>query len=213
MNIGAKRIHYSIGIKIEQQEVLKKILNNKDLIEKILEKKSNDSKLEINEENLINSFSLDEDELYLVYDTPNKEIEISIEEESEGIKKIFTLGMPIADALCNNKFIVFDELEVGFHPLLSRKIIELFIPKHTKAQLLFTTHNTNLLDLDLFRRDQIYFTSRTKETSFKSVIKSLGEISGVRKSADIEKAYLEGKYSDAPVYNNFNNEEIGEILC
>ena len=44
-------------------------------------------------------------------------------------------------------------------------------------------------------------------------LKSLGEISGVRKSADIEKAYLEGKYSDAPTYNKFDKEEVGEILC
>lgn len=211
MNIGAKGIEYSQGIKPEQREMLKKILNNKKLLKELSNKEKH--KITIEENELLKILSIEEDELYLVYDIENKKIKIPIEEESEGIKKIFILGMPLVDSICNNKIIIFDELESGFHPLLSRKIIELFMSKNTKAQLLFTTHNTNLLDLDLFRRDQIYFASRTKDTNFQTRIKSLGEIPGVRKSADIEKAYLEGKYSDTPTYQTFNKEEIGEILC
>ena len=179
----------------------------------ILNKVTKNLELTLREKEILNLLSIEEDKIYLVYETPKGKIEIPLEEESEGIKKIFVLGMPIVDALCNNKIVIFDELEVGFHPLLSRKIIELFMTKKTRAQLLFTTHNTNLLDLELFRRDQIYFASRTEKTSFMTELKSLGEISGVRKSADIEKAYLEGKYSDAPTYDKFDKEEIGEILC
>ena len=93
----------------------------------------------------------------------------------------------------------------------SRKIIELFLSEKNKAQLLFTTHNTSLLDLNLFRRDQIYFVSRTKDTGFRTIIHSLGEIPGIRKTADIEKAYLEGKYSNAPIYNSFDIDEVGGI--
>ena len=74
--------------------------------------------------------------------------------------------MPITDALCGDKIIVFDELEVGFHPLLSRKIIEIFMSKKTKAQLLFTTHNTNLLDLEFFRTHHINIAIRTEKTLF-----------------------------------------------
>lgn len=211
MNIGAKGIHFSASLKLDEKKLLEELYKNKNTINKV----GKNIKLNLDKKELLNYlFSIiDEDKLYLIYKTPNGKIEIPLEEESEGIKKIFILGMPIVDALCNNKIVIFDELEVGFHPLLSRKIIELFMTKKTRAQLLFTTHNTNLLDLELFRRDQIYFASRTEKTSFMTELKSLGEISGVRKSADIEKAYLEGKYSDAPTYDKFDKEEIGEILC
>lgn len=213
MNIGAKGIVYSSGFKPEQGEIIKKI--NKELLKKWSKNKDEKSKIEfkINNEELIKMLLADSDKMYLVYETKNGEVKIPIEEESEGIKKIFSLGLPIAEALCQNKIIVFDELEIGFHPILSRKIVELFLGPKNKAQLLFTTHNTNLLDLELFRRDQIYFASRTENTDFKTVIKSLGEIPGIRKSADIENAYLEGKYSDAPTYERFNRDEIGDILC
>ncbi|WP_426709449.1 AAA family ATPase [Cetobacterium sp. SF1] len=215
MNIGAKGIIYSSNFKPGQDNILKKIFDNKDFLQKLSKKQDEKLKveLEFNEEELIKMLLTDNDKMYLVYETKNGDIEIPIEEESEGIKKIFSLGLPIAEALCQNKIIVFDELEVGFHPILSRKIVELFLGPKNKAQLLFTTHNTNLLNLELFRRDQIYFASRTEKTDFKTVIKSLGEIPGIRKSADIEKAYLEGKYSDAPTYEKFNKEDIGDILC
>lgn len=215
MNIGAKGIVYSSGFKPEQSDILKKIFDNKEFLQKLSKKQNEKLKIELgfNKEELIKMLLADSDKMYLVYETKNGDVEIPIEEESEGIKKIFSLGLPIAEALCQNKIIVFDELEIGFHPILSRKIVELFLGTKNKAQLLFTTHNTNLLDLELFRRDQIYFASRTENTDFKTVIKSLGEIPGIRKSADIEKAYLEGKYSDAPTYERFNRDEIGDILC
>lgn len=215
MNIGAKGIVYNSGFKPEQSDILKKIFSNKEFLQKLSKKQDEKLKIELgfNKEELIKMLLADSDKMYLVYETKNGDVEIPIEEESEGIKKIFSLGLPIAEALCQNKIIVFDELEIGFHPILSRKIVELFLGPKNKAQLLFTTHNTNLLDLELFRRDQIYFASRTENTDFKTVIKSLGEIPGIRKSADIEKAYLEGKYSDAPTYEKFNRDEIGDILC
>ncbi|MGL6098997.1 MAG: AAA family ATPase [Fusobacteriaceae bacterium] len=193
MNIGAKGIVYNSGFKPEQSDILQKLFKKQ-------------------KEELIKTLLADNDKIYLVYETKNGDVEIPIEEESEGIKKIFTLGLSIAEALCENKIIIFDELKIGFHPILSRKVVELFLDSKNKAQFLFTTHNTNLLDLELFRRDQIYFTSRTRETDFKTVVKSLGEIPGIRKSAGIERAYLEGKYSDAPTYEKFNNDEIGDIL-
>lgn len=131
----------------------------------------------------------------IYYETEDGDFEIPIEEESEGIKKIFYLGVFLAEALYYNKIVIFDKLEVGFHHLLARKIVELFLSEKNRAQLLFAAHNTTLLDLNLLRRDQIYFTNRSPKTGFKTIIKSLGQIPGVRKSTDIEKAYLEGKYS------------------
>ncbi|MGL5050304.1 MAG: AAA family ATPase [Fusobacteriaceae bacterium] len=215
MNIGAKGIVYNSGFKPEQNDILNKMFEDKKFLQKLLKKQNGNINIELDlkKEELIKMLLADSDKMYLVYETKNGNVEIPIEEESEGIKKIFTLGLPIAEALCQNKIIIFDELEIGFHPILSRKVVELFLGSKNKAQLLFTTHNTNLLDLDLFRRDQIYFASRTENTDFKTVIKSLGEIPGIRKSADIERAYLEGKYSDAPTYEKFDKDKIGDILC
>lgn len=207
MNIGARGVIYnslSSKFKDDTKDKLKEMLKNKELASQF-------NKLKLSEKDLLEILLEEDDKIYLVYETNNGNFEIPIEDESEGIKKIFTLGMPLAEALCHDKIVVFDELEVGFHPLLARKIIELFLSEKNKAQLLFTTHNTNLLDLNLFRRDQIYFVSRTQQTDFKTTIQSLGQIPGVRKSADIEKAYLEGKYSDAPTYSSFNINEVGGI--
>lgn len=207
MNIGARGIIYnslSSKFKDDTKDKLKEMLKTKEFASQF-------NKLKLSEKDLLEILLEEDDKIYLVYETKNGNFEIPIEDESEGIKKIFTLGMPLAEALCHDKIVVFDELEVGFHPLLARKIIELFLSEKNKAQLLFTTHNTNLLDLNLFRRDQIYFVSRTQQTDFKTTIQSLGQIPGVRKSADIEKAYLEGKYSDAPTYSSFNINEVGGI--
>lgn len=215
MNIGVTGILCNFSIKPENTKIFKKMLEDKEFLNKLLSKQkesfNSKFKIDLDKEDLLEIFLSENDNVYLVYETENGNIEIPIEQESEGIKKVFTLGMPIAEALCYNKIVIFDELEVGFHPLLSRKIIELFLSEKNKAQLLFTTHNTNLLDLNLFRRDQIYFASRTKNTSFKTFIKSLGEMQGVRKSADIEKAYLEGKYSNAPTYSDFDKDKIGDL--
>lgn len=210
MNVGAKKIVYN-NLNLESESInllLKEMQKDKEFLTKL---KLGISKFNLSEKEFLEMFLNKNDRIYLVYETEDGNIEIPMEQESEGIKKVFTLGMPLADALCHNKIVIFDELEIGFHPLLARKIIELFLSEKNKAQLLFTTHNTSLLDLNLFRRDQIYFVSRTKDTGFRTIIHSLGEIPGIRKTADIEKAYLEGKYSNAPIYNSFDIDEVGGI--
>lgn len=140
-------------------------------------------------------------EIVMKYRFKKKDIRISLHEESKGMQKIFSLGETIVDILENNKLLLFDELEVGFHTLLAKKVIELFLAKNNSAQLLFTTHDTSLLNLEIFRRDQIYFTCRSKETDYNTKLISLGEIPGIRKTTDIEKEYLEGKYCPLPEYS------------
>ncbi|BEO97310.1 ATP/GTP-binding protein [Fusobacterium nucleatum] len=210
LNIGAKSVRYSREI---DNILRKKLLENKELLSKIaMSKNKKNIKLNIKLEDFIAEFP-NEDRLDLIYKVKNREIPIPLSEESKGIQKIFTLGTYISDILCNNKILIFDELETGFHPLLARKIIELFLDRDSNnSQLIFTTHNTNLLDLEIFRRDQIYFTSRNEETEYQSTFNSLGAIAGVRQSEDIEKAYLQGKYCDVPDYRKFKIKDlIGEI--
>lgn len=215
LNIGVKKIQvnnvFSDLDEATKNKIINKILNNHK-VKKDISSKSN---IQVKSEILKSLFtSSKETSIDLIYDVKGKEISIPIEQESTGIQKIFTFGKFIADALCNNKVVIFDELEIGFHPIIAKKIIELFSNEKTKAQLIFTTHNTNLLDLKIFRRDQIYFAKRTKETDYQSVFLSLSSIPGIRKLTDIEKAYLKGDYCDSPTLESFNIDKLfGGSLC
>ena len=126
-------------------------------------------------------------------------INFDFDEESEGTKRLFALVGSWIDALNNGRILIVDELDTKLHPLLMEFLIKLFHnPTQNKndAQLIFTTHNTNLLDLDLFRRDQIWFTE--KNPSFGNTdLYSLLEFSP-RKDKNVRKGYLAGRYGAIP---------------
>lgn len=134
--------------------------------------------------------------------------------ESEGTIKYFSLAYPIIDALDNGKRLIIDEFDSKMHPLLTSKIISLFnssVTNPRKAQLVFTTHDTNLLNAGLFRRDQIWFTQ--KDMYGASELYSLVEYK-VRNSAPYEKEYLMGKYGGIPLVGQFErlfdaNNDVG----
>jgi len=120
-------------------------------------------------------------------------------EESEGTKRMFSLIGPFIDALLNGKILVIDELDTKLHHVLNLFLIHLFqdsTQNKSNAQLIFTTHNTNLLDQDIFRRDQIWFTEKNAKDGSTDLY-SLTEYSP-RKDKDIAKGYLAGKYGALP---------------
>lgn len=126
-------------------------------------------------------------------------VEFEFEEESEGTKRIFSLIGPWIDALNKGSVIVVDELDTKLHHLLNVFLINLFHdPEQNKnnAQLIFTTHNTNLLNLELFRRDQIWFTAKKPKVGSTDLY-SLIEFSP-RKDKNIQIGYLEGRYGAIP---------------
>ncbi|MBW6411672.1 AAA family ATPase [Clostridium weizhouense] len=123
-----------------------------------------------------------------------------LNEESDGTQKFFGLLGPWVDALLNGYTIVIDELDIRLHTLLVKKLIQMFLdPEINKnnAQLIFSTHDTNLLDSDLLRRDQVWFTEKKEDKS--TDLYSLYDFRGVRKNVSIEKGYLQGKYGAIPV--------------
>lgn len=123
--------------------------------------------------------------------------------ESEGTRKLFELSPFIYEALEKKQTIIIDEFDARFHPLLTRKIIELFNSKKNKgAQLIFTTHDTNLLSSDLLRRDQIEFVE--KDSYGSSHLYSLAQFKGIRNNASFEKDYIQGKYGAIPFLGNFS---------
>ena len=124
--------------------------------------------------------------------------------ESEGTKKLFALAGPILDSLkCGRTFIV-DEMDARFHPLITETIVKLFNSKETnrnKAQLVFVTHDVNLLSRHLFRRDQIWFAE--KDPHGATDLYSLAEYKlpndkKVRNDASYERDYLAGRYGAIP---------------
>lgn len=125
-------------------------------------------------------------------------------QESEGTKKMFELSPFIYKSLKEGTPLIIDEFDSRFHPLLTKKIIELFNSAENKrAQLIFTTHDTNLLSSDLLRRDQIDFVEKDKYGA--SHLYTLVEIKGVRNDASFEKDYIQGKYGAIPFLGDFTN--------
>ena len=126
------------------------------------------------------------------------------EMESEGTKKVIELSGPIFDTLINGNTLIVDELDAKLHPLLTRNIVLLFMdPERNKhgAQLIFATHDTNLLDLSMLRRDQIWFAEKDKVES--TDIYSLVEFDEdgqeePNNKHDIERDYIRGRYGAIP---------------
>ena len=115
--------------------------------------------------------------------------------ESAGTQLLFAYGPIIMEALNKGRTIVIDELDNSLHPNLSRYLIDLFNDRtinRTGAQLIFNSHDISLLDLELFRRDQIYFVEKNNSTGVTDLY-SLADFSP-RKSENIQKGYLQGRY-------------------
>jgi hypothetical protein len=125
-------------------------------------------------------------------------------EESEGTKKIFHIAGPILDCFENGYIVCIDELDAKLHPLLTKAIVNLFNSSRANpknAQLIFATHDTNLLQYANLRRDQIWFVEKNHESA--TDLYSLAEFKlsdgkKVRNDADIEKNYILGRYGAVP---------------
>lgn len=118
--------------------------------------------------------------------------------ESEGTKKLFAMSGPLLDSLKSGDVLIIDELDARLHPLLTKEIVRLFNdPKRNgnRAQLIFVTQDTNLLDNLLLRRDQIWFVEKDRQGG--SHLYSLVEFK-VRNDATYEKDYIQGRYGAIP---------------
>jgi len=148
------------------------------------------------------------------YDAEGKQTSMELfdieKHESEGTKKLFALAGILLDTLRTGKILLIDELDARLHPLITRELICLFNSNETNphnAQLIFTTHDTNLLSSKTFRKDQIWFTE--KDNKGATELYSLVEYK-VGKNASFERDYMIGKYGAIPFIGNFK-ELIGEL--
>lgn len=119
--------------------------------------------------------------------------------ESSGTQKLFDLTGLLLRVFDNSIpcFITLDEIDGHFHPALLINLIKMFNNSKingSKSQLLFSSHDTNIMSPKLMRRDQFYFAEKT--SSYETIIYSLADIKGVRNRADFAKDYLAGHYSN-----------------
>ena len=132
----------------------------------------------------------------------NKSILLPIECESDGTIKIFNIMPIILKNLETGGVLCIDELDVKLHPLLFKKIVNMYKDKtlnKNNAQLIYTAHSTFLFNSDTLRRDQLYLVE--KDNLGKSTLYSLSEFRNLRVDADYEKKYLSGQFGALPYTN------------
>jgi AAA15 family ATPase/GTPase len=144
----------------------------------------------------------------------NNEIELEIHDESAGTKRLFYIAGYLLWVLEYGEVLIVDELDKSLHPVLSKALIKMFNnPEINKnnAQLIFTTHDTTLLDCEIFRPDQIWFTE--KDNSMTKLY-SLFDFRP-RENESLQKGYLLGRYGAIPFINGFKGgsekDEKGKI--
>ncbi len=136
-------------------------------------------------------------------DEKNNKILFDPYEESEGTIRLLDLLPAIYWVLSTPCVVIIDEIENSIHPYLLKELIRKFSEnKETKGQLVFTTHESNLLDQEIFRQDEIWFAEKNTEGAT-----SLFPMSdfNVRYDLDIRKGYLNGRFGAIPFLSNFND--------
>lgn len=129
-------------------------------------------------------------------------------EESAGTRKLFFIMLTILDVVKKNKVLLIDEIEDSLHLKIIEYIISIFNTGKS-AQLIFSTHNTNLLDLSKFRKDQIWFVNKKNDGG--SELYSLYDYNDFRDTMDLEKAYLQGRFDSIPIIDN-SKEKLEAII-
>ena len=133
-------------------------------------------------------------------------VSLPMEEESDGTQRFFQLLGPWLEALSKGYTVFVDELEASLHSLLTRELITVFqSPRSNKngAQLVFATHDVTLLDPELFRRDQIWFTEKDKNAG--TQLYSMSDYKEKpRKGEAMQKGYLAGRYGAIPILEAFS---------
>lgn len=137
-------------------------------------------------------------------------VEMDLSDESDGTQKMFCYAGPWMDTLANGYVMVIDELHDNLHPLLVQYLVEMFhnpeLNRHG-AQLIFTTHETSILNQNLFRRDQVWFCEREQDQSTR--IYPLSDFAVRKGTENIERGYLSGRYGALPFLNAIT-EEFGQ---
>ncbi len=141
--------------------------------------------------------------------TSNKLVLLDFEEESDGTQQFFSFIGPWLDTLKNGYILVIDELHDSLHPKMVKYLVGLFNNSKTNpknAQLIFTTHETSILNQDVFRRDQVWFCEKDKSQA--TSLYPLTDFSPRKDRENIEMGYLSGRYGALPYVREFDLDEV-----
>lgn len=136
----------------------------------------------------------------LTHNSAIGDADINFEDESDGTKNLIGFWLPWAtkeptDKDESRRLLIVDELDSSLHPKIVAALIEKHITSEQSSQLIFSTHDTHLMDAKLLRRDQIWITER--DVNGATQLRSIHDFEG-RESEDIEKRYYEGRYRGLP---------------
>lgn len=146
--------------------------------------------------------SLDAITLHRMIDSDNL-IEFEIDDESTGTKRLFELSGFWLYVILHGELLIIDELERSLHPILAKFLIKMLHDANINqkhAQLIFATHDTTLLDANIFRRDQIWFTEKYESAT---KLYSLYDFQP-REDESLQKGYLLGRYGAIPFISGLN---------
>lgn len=127
------------------------------------------------------------------------DVVMDFNDESDGTQKLFSFAGPWLDCLNNGYVLVVDELHDNLHPKLVKFLVNLFHDKETNiknAQLIFTTHETSILNQEVFRRDQIWFCEKDELQATKLI--PLSDFNPRKGRENLESNYLSGRYGALP---------------
>ena len=136
------------------------------------------------------------------------EIGFGLEEESGGTVKLYDLAGRILHVLINGKVFIIDELNNSLHPIMTELLVEIFNnpgSNPNNAQLIFATHDTTLLNPDLFRRDQIWLTEKNQFGATSLYSLSEFDYRKVRGNTPFDKWYLSGRLGALPIIGDFKS--------
>lgn len=140
----------------------------------------------------------------------NLSVLFDLEEESDGTIRLLDFVPAFRNVIASPKVFIIDEIERSIHPLLIKELVRKFsLYKGTKGQLIFTTHESNLLDQKIFRQDEIWFAEKDKNGS--TDLYSLSEFKE-HKTIDIRKGYLNGRYGSIPFLANLKDLNWNEYV-
>jgi len=133
----------------------------------------------------------------------NQNVEFRFDEESDGTRRLLEYLPAFSSVIIDSPTFIIDEIERSIHPLIVKEIVSKFSKdESTKGQLIFSTHESNLLDQDIFRTDEIWFTEKSILGSTK--LYSLSDFKE-HNTIDIRKGYLNGRYGAIPFLGNLQD--------
>lgn len=147
------------------------------------------------------------------HDSPDgKSVNFDLDEESDGTQRLLDFIPAFHSILNSQSVIIVDEIDQSLHPVLLKALIaKIMKDTNTQGQFIFTTHESNLLDLEIFRQDEIWFIEKDKKTGASNAYSLL--VFKPRYDLDIQKGYLKGRFGAIPFLANLQDLNWKELYA